>query len=949
MEGDSKQPCKYKKRKVSAVRDFPFGCGPFAPLFDHLKPPPPLIPNGHPLPSELPKPPSLPPTDSDRPPSEKEQVALPPTPPKRLPRPRKVSAVRDFPFGCGHDAPVLTEKERLQFRLSSNGTVTVVVREAEGVRENAREATTPAVEEEKRESRIVKEAEESDRVVDTPVALSEGGDSFKEKIRPRILKREVRDDEGRSTSKSQKSELSKEKNENFNARAIASDHVTGMPVVLSKGGDSFREKVKEKMRQRMLMGEVSHDEGSTSKRKAMPDSSPSTIKGQKSELSEEKEENFHDRAIVFALMAAPNVKRRCKPKSGCGRSRPLSIRQTKREEAISDDEGMEIVVRENNEDDSTRDGGGEDSARNENLSLVPFGSLESSKNSKVCEAEDDDGEGSVPLLGELHGTRSLSLIPFGLPESSNRDNTKGEVVTRNKVRETLRLFQAICRKLLQEEESKVKEREHPNIFRIDLVASKLLREKQMWVNTGKPILGVIPGVEVGDEFQYRVELAIVGIHRPFQGGIDYLKKGKEILATSIVASGGYDDETDSSDVLIYLGSGGTVGGKGEKRVEDQKLERGNLALKNSIHARSPVRVIRGFKELKTSESHETRPKVVTTYTYDGLYMVEKYWQEQGNHGCSVFKFQLRRIPGQPELAFKQVKKSKKSRVQEGLVMDDISMGEEMLPICVVNTVDGELPPPFKYVTKAIHHPWYNLSSPRGCDCTNGCSDSNNCSCAVKNGGEIPFNFNGAIVEAKPLVYECGPSCKCPPSCHNRVSQHGMKFPLEVFKTQSRGWGVRSLASIPSGSFICEYTGELLEEIEAEQRTGNDEYLFDIGHNYSDQSLWDGLSTLIPDLQTSGPCDVVDGVGFTIDAAKYGNVGRFINHSCSPNLYAQNVLYDHDDKRMPHIMFFAAENIPPLQELTYHYNYCIDQVRDSDGNIKRKDCYCGSQECTGRLY
>ncbi|KAK1322982.1 Histone-lysine N-methyltransferase, H3 lysine-9 specific SUVH6 [Acorus calamus] len=606
------------------------------------------------------------------------------------------------------------------------------------------------------------------------------------------------------------------------------------------------------------------DEGSTSKRKADPESSPPTI-----------------------------MNRRSTSEPGrCRRSRPLSMRPMK------SDEGMETVVGENNE-------------------------TESSKNSKVCEVEDDNGAGDT--------------------------NGNGEVVTRNKVRETLRLFQAICRKLLQEEESKVKvPGENVNGFRIDLSASKLMKEKQMWVNTGKAILGVVPGVEVGDEFQYRVELSIVGVHRLFQGGIDYLKKGEEILATSVVASGGYgyDDETDGSDVLIYSGAGGTGGGKGEKKVEDQKLERGNLALKNSIHARSPVRVIRGFKELK----HETRrPKVVTNYTYDGLYMVEKYWHEQGKHGCSVFKFQLRRILGQPELAIKEVKKSKKSRVREGTVMDDISMGEEKLPICVVNTVDGELPPTFKYTTKAIHHPWYNLSSPRGCDCTNGCSDSNHCACAVKNGGEIPFNFNGAIVEAKPLVYECGPSCKCPPSCHNRVSQHGMKFLLEVFKTQSRGWGVRSLASIPSGSFICEYTGELLEEIEAEQRTGNDEYLFDIGHNYSDKSLWEGLSTLIPDLQTSVACDVVDDAGFTIDAAKYGNVGRFINHSCSPNLYAQNVLYDHDDKRMPHIMFFAAENIPPLQELTYDYNYRIDQVRDSDGNIKRKDCYCGSQECTGRLY
>ena len=87
----------------------------------------------------------------------------------------------------------------------------------------------------------------------------------------------------------------------------------------------------------------------------------------------------------------------------------------------------------------------------------------------------------------------------------------------------------------------------------------------------------------------------------------------------------------------------------------------------------------------------------------------------------------------------------------------------------------------------------------------------------------------------------------------------------------------------------------------------------------------------------------------IDAVEYGNVGRFVNHSCSPNLYAQNVLYDHEDKRMPHKMLFAAENISPLQELTYHYSYVIDQVYDSSGNIKKKSCFCGFSESTGRLY
>ncbi|KAK2648156.1 hypothetical protein Ddye_015645 [Dipteronia dyeriana] len=558
-----------------------------------------------------------------------------------------------------------------------------------------------------------------------------------------------------------------------------------------------------------------------------------------------------------------------------------------------------------------------------------------------------DGEGTSPLairkkdgqrkkfhMGQRSHIYNVSLPPS--QPSSGKDPDSNATGSRSKVRETLRLFQAVCRKLLQEEEAKFKEQS--SIRRIDCVAARILKDKGKHVNVGKQIIGSVPGVEVGDEFQYRIELNIIGLHRPTQGGIDYLKQNGKIIATSIVASGGYDDDLDSSDVLTYTGQGGNVM-NGGKEPEDQKLERGNLALVNSKHAENPVRVIRG--ETKASDS--TRK-----YVYDGLYLVDRYWQEMGPHQKLVFKFKLVRIPGQPELAWKVVKKCKKSKVREGICVDDISLGKELIPICAVNTIDDEKPPSFTYITRVIYPDWCQPIPPKGCDCAKGCSEWGKCSCVAKNGGEIPYNHNGAIVEAKSLVYECGPSCKCPPSCYNRVTQHGIKFQLEIFKTESRGWGLRSLNSIPSGSFICEYVGELLEEKEAEKKTGNDEYLFDIGNNYNDSSLWNGLSNLMPDAQ-SGSCGAVEDVGFTIDAAQYGNVGRFINHSCSPNLYAQNVLFDHDDKRIPHIMLFAFENIPPLQELTYHYNYEVDKVYDSDGNIKKKNCYCGSSDCTGRLY
>ncbi|GFZ01099.1 SU(VAR)3-9 homolog 5 [Actinidia rufa] len=553
----------------------------------------------------------------------------------------------------------------------------------------------------------------------------------------------------------------------------------------------------------------------------------------------------------------------------------------------------------------------------------------------------DEGDFSVQQDEDTSAGQRLRDVKVILPPFGPNSSSHGTM--RKKVREIMHLFQAICRKLLQREETKLKQ-QGSSSKRIDLQAAQIIQEIGKEVNTGKQVIGSVPGVEVGDEFQYRVELALVGVHRLYQGGIDYMEHGGMIVATSIVASGSYADDLENPDVLIYSGQGGNIVGR-DKQPQDQKMERGNLALKNSITAKNPVRVIHGSKETKAS-TLDARAKIDLTYTYDGLYTVEKYWHDVGPRGQLVFMFELKRIPGQPEVAWKEVKKSNKFKIREGLCVSDISGGKEIYPICAVNTRDKGKPPKFNYISKMKYPSRYGPTPSKGCDCIGGCLDSQKCSCVLKNGGKFPYNYNGALVETKPLVYECGSSCKCPPSCYNRVSQHGIKIRLEIFKTRSRGWGVRSLTSIPSGSFICEYTGELLEDKEAEQRK-NDEYLFDIGQNYNDWSLI-RFSTREPDAQFSSGGVEEDG-GFTIDAAQFGNVGRFINHSCSPNLYAQNVLYDHEDKRMPHIMLFAVENIPPLKELTCHYNYSVDQIQDSNGNIKRKSCYCGTAECTGRMY
>ncbi|ROI82007.1 Histone-lysine N-methyltransferase SETDB1-A [Anabarilius grahami] len=83
--------------------------------------------------------------------------------------------------------------------------------------------------------------------------------------------------------------------------------------------------------------------------------------------------------------------------------------------------------------------------------------------------------------------------------------------------------------------------------------------------------------------------------------------------------------------------------------------------------------------------------------------------------------------------------------------------------------------------------------------------------------------------------------------------------------------------------------------------------------------------------------------YIIDARQEGNLGRYINHSCNPNLFVQNVFVDTHDLRFPWVAFFASKRIKAGTELTWDYNYEVGSV---EGKVLL--CYCGSSRCTGRL-
>ncbi len=180
---------------------------------------------------------------------------------------------------------------------------------------------------------------------------------------------------------------------------------------------------------------------------------------------------------------------------------------------------------------------------------------------------------------------------------------------------------------------------------------------------GRPIVfGEITGIEEGHWFEGRKEMMPTSFHRNWGAGID----GNRIEGTAaIVLSGGYEDDFDSGDEIIYTGAGGNDQNTG-KQVEDQSWEnRGNAGLLKSMNEGLPVRVIRGF-------NHKSDFSPTRGYTYTGLYSVVDAWEEIGKSGYKICRFRLeysgqntqRKSPEEIELDYEKREKKRK----EGTVL-----------------------------------------------------------------------------------------------------------------------------------------------------------------------------------------------------------------------------------------------------------------------------------------
>ena len=216
----------------------------------------------------------------------------------------------------------------------------------------------------------------------------------------------------------------------------------------------------------------------------------------------------------------------------------------------------------------------------------------------------------------------------------------------------------------------------------------------------------------------------------------------------------------------------------------------------------------------------------------------------------------------------------------------------------------------------------------GCSCREENCSSIECSCMTTCAYDSRLLKAEYFASASRPVFECNSKCRCSSRCPNRVTQNQPLSTLQVYQTapKAKGYGVRCTQCIPQGTFIGEYVGEIISSSEARQR----------------------LEKLSP----TDSCYVmtykehVDGgsvLATNIDATFAGNITRYVNHSCSPNV---TVVPVRDDSIVPRLCLFACREIETGQELCFSYFGCSSEDLEDRGSVLLgdKQCLCGAKNC-----
>lgn len=337
-----------------------------------------------------------------------------------------------------------------------------------------------------------------------------------------------------------------------------------------------------------------------------------------------------------------------------------------------------------------------------------------------------------------------------------------------------------------------------------------------------------------------------------------------------------------------------------------------------------------------------------------LYMLVKDQTGQYNNFRKKFRHQL---------VLKHFLELEKDQNKAHDVIANEIMEKEMnvFRVTIENNVDYTVFESFNYTRENILPKDFEMSnsslSKIGCKCKDSCDRMTKCCPKIMNGNFAYKEFNNGTrlrLLNSQMIFECNDNCECNMNCLNRLTQQPRKYPLTIFKTNNgRGWGLKAVNAIPRGTYIIEYTGEIIDQEESIRRGEKyDEigksYLFDLDFNEKSEAV------------------------YTIDAAHFGNLSRLINHSCEPNCRIWPVTNCNSNTSLYKLCYFTSRHVKAGEELTIDYSggtIINDDVADDENekeengeivdvaplhNIAHKHrtldvCRCGSSFCKGYIF